>query len=577
MELDEQDSNEFEQGLLSQLPYTTSLDMLWSGAGQGLPSTESAFLGSVEGMGECSSQELPPSVTSLGPSPSVVQSRLPARHVPRTTHALGRPVETTVVSTCTGVRSSSFVRSRWPAPFPFPTPYAMPSCWPGMVPQSNQPTPLDTSLTEEIKKLTTSLSTFQATVKTEFKKVSDRLKLVEDRSVSVGGTLEVSAPISSPTPREETDDDLFSLAPRSQEKIFSEEDEEGDGSPVRSRHCVSNSAIAPPSVDESVGGEDEDPSPPLTDREQLRSRVYAIRRELSEIPMSSPPRQVLAPSDFMSCSGLVKDRPKGYKSFPESGHTKSALAFVNESIDNFHSSKGSGGTKFNGFGPSTFPVSKVRIKDFDIHDSSIGKGYPSCDRSYSSLLGTKPVEGLNLSQSLWSKSESNIRLSSSILGTAEHFLAAAGALLKDKGDEFDELKSFLLQVDKSLGSAQLLLMGTLANFSMSKRQEMLDKTSLSEPLKESLLLSPLVKDKLFGFPINKLQDEINKGPQNVKVNVHVSGGQRNVTTSSSSSLPSSSGAKKGSFNSAGQKRRSGGSKQTASSGKKAKLEKKSSK
>jgi hypothetical protein len=30
-------------------------------------------------------------------------------------------------------------------------------------------------------------------------------------------------------------------------------------------------------------------------------------------------------------------------------------------------------------------------------------------------------------------------------------MAAAGSLLKDKGDEFDELKSVLLQVDQSLG------------------------------------------------------------------------------------------------------------------------------
>jgi hypothetical protein len=43
---------------------------------------------------------------------------------------------------------------------------------------------------------------------------------------------------------------------------------------------------------------------------------------------------------------------------------------------------------------------------------------------------------------------------------AEHLMAAAGSLLKDKGDEFDELKSLLLQVDQSLGVSQLLLMGT---------------------------------------------------------------------------------------------------------------------
>jgi hypothetical protein len=59
---------------------------------------------------------------------------------------------------------------------------------------------------------------------------------------------------------------------------------------------------------------------------------------------------------------------------------------------------------------------------------------------------------------------------SSVLGTAEHFMAAAGSLLKDKRDEFDELRSLLLQVDQSLGVSQLLLMGTFSNFTLSKRQ-----------------------------------------------------------------------------------------------------------
>ena len=88
-------------------------------------------------------------------------------------------------------------------------------------------------------------------------------------------------------------------------------------------------------------------------------------------------------------------------------------------------------------------------------------------------MGTKPVEGLVLSESTWARSESNFLLMSSVLGTAEHFMAAAGSLRKDKGDEFDELKSLLLQVDQSLSVSQLLLMGTLSNFTLSKRQEML--------------------------------------------------------------------------------------------------------
>jgi hypothetical protein len=107
----------------------------------------------------------------------------------------------------------------------------------------------------------------------------------------------------------------------------------------------------------------------------------------------------------------------------------------------------------------------------------------------------------------------------SVLGTAEHCMAAAGSLLKEKGDEFDELKSLLLQVDQSLGVSQLLLMCTLSNFTLSKRQEMLDRSHIHEPLEEILLCSPLVKGKLFRLPLGKLQEEVSKTPQTVKVDV----------------------------------------------------------
>jgi hypothetical protein len=51
-----------------------------------------------------------------------------------------------------------------------------------------------------------------------------------------------------------------------------------------------------------------------------------------------------------------------------------------------------------------------------------------------------------------------------------------------KGDEFDELKSLLLQVDQSLDVSQLLLMGTFSSCTLSKRQEMLDRSPIPEPL-----------------------------------------------------------------------------------------------
>jgi hypothetical protein len=84
---------------------------------------------------------------------------------------------------------------------------------------------------------------------------------------------------------------------------------------------------------------------PFKERMRIHQRLDIGKRldiEFTPVPISSPPWKVLAPSDFMSCSGLVKDKPKGYKFFPESGHTKSALDFMNESISDFHSSKGTG-------------------------------------------------------------------------------------------------------------------------------------------------------------------------------------------------------------------------------------------
>jgi hypothetical protein len=107
---------------------------------------------------------------------------------------------------------------------------------------------------------------------------------------------------------------------------------------------------------------------------------------------------------------------------------------------------------------------------------------------------------------------------SGVLGTAEHFMAAVGSLRKDKGDEFDELTSVLLLVDQSLVVSQLLLMGTLSNFTLSKRQEiMLDKSPIPEPLKETVVFLSS-EDELFGLPLGK-------SPQTVKVDVQVSTSQ----------------------------------------------------
>ncbi|CAG2222306.1 unnamed protein product [Mytilus edulis] len=163
----------------------------------------------------------------------------------------------------------------------------------------------------------------------------------------------------------------------------------------------------------------------------------------------------------------------------------------------------------SGFGMSSFS-DQVKYKDFDIFDSSLGRLVPSCDKSMSSLLGKKPVDGLRLTQPVWSKTENLLRSASQVLGTAEHFLAATGHLLNSEDSVVPaEVRSFLLQLDKALGSSQLLLMGSIANCTLSKRAEFLENISIAEPLKDSLLKSPL-SDKMFGLPLQRVQEELSK-------------------------------------------------------------------
>jgi hypothetical protein len=115
-----------------------------------------------------------------------------------------------------------------------------------------------------------------------------------------------------------------------------------------------------------------------------------------------------------------------------------------------------------------------------------------------------------------------------VLCSADYFLSTAGCLLQGKeGTEYEEIKSFLLQVDQFIGVAQLLLMVFLFNSTLSKRTEILEKASVLESVKDSLLASPLT-NKSFGLSLKQLQAEIAKHPQPVKVNVQVSGGKRPV-------------------------------------------------
>jgi hypothetical protein len=89
---------------------------------------------------------------------------------------------------------------------------------------------------------------------------------------------------------------------------------------------LSDSCLSPVlSVDEGRSPEDQVSVENLS----LKARLYAIRRELSSpYSFASPPGSSHQPSDFQSCSGLVRDASKSCVTFPESSHYKSALDSV---------------------------------------------------------------------------------------------------------------------------------------------------------------------------------------------------------------------------------------------------------
>lgn len=115
-------------------------------------------------------------------------------------------------------------------------------------------------------------------------------------------------------------------------------------------------------------------------------------------------------------------------------------------------------------------------------------------------------------------------------------MSAVAPLLKDSSLSA-EVKPFLLQVDKALGASRLLIMGSLANCTLSKRSEILEWTRVSDSLKDALIKSPL--DKIFGLPLNQVQKHLRQTPALVKVNVSISGNNSKRGSSSSSARGSS--------------------------------------
>jgi hypothetical protein len=203
--------------------------------------------------------------------------------------------------------------------------------------------------------------------------MSDDLATISFRISS----LEAGHRVSLPTPCEEVSD-LISMAPGSQEATFLSEDEheEGESSMARVSDKVPLAGQTKSVTSTDVGSprESEAEDSSVSSKDQLRARVYSLLREVAHVPLSSPPRLKKT-----SC-GLVQDKPNTFGSFPESNHASSAIQFVNDCLSVKLNDKFSQGSSFSGFGASSFP-GNFKSKDFEIHDSSIGKTAPVTSRS----------------------------------------------------------------------------------------------------------------------------------------------------------------------------------------------------
>ena len=215
--------------------------------------------------------------------------------------------------------------------------------------------------------------------------MSDDLATIPSRISS----LEAGHRVSLLTLCEEVSD-LISMAPGRQEATFLSEDEHEEGESSMSRvvdkvpFAGQTKSVISTDVDTPRESEAEDS--PVSSKDQLRARVYSLLREVAHVPLFSPPIFKKTSSIFETSCGLVQDKPNTFGSFPESNHASSAIQFVNYCLSVKVNDKSSQGSSYSGFGASSFP-GNFKSKDFEIHDSSIGKTAPVCDVFFTTSWG----------------------------------------------------------------------------------------------------------------------------------------------------------------------------------------------
>ena len=113
----------------------------------------------------------------IGPNNSSGSQLRLTRPQAKITHTFSRPIDTTIPSSSmapTCIRSNAFYRSRWPTNYLYPPnqtmpsfdPYSLPPFWHGpSTGRYDQGTPLDSSISGDLKALTNYVNQFQAITK----------------------------------------------------------------------------------------------------------------------------------------------------------------------------------------------------------------------------------------------------------------------------------------------------------------------------------------------------------------------------------------------------------------------------
>ena len=162
--------NREEQGLgLSPWGSATTSDEFWDRSLEDNPQfpISVALAEIVDGSRQVFTPSNRPSSVTGPNNSSGSQLRL-TRPQAKTTHTFSRPIDTTIPSSSmalSGIRSNEFYRSRWSTNYLYPPnqtipsfdPYSLPPFWHGHITgRYGQGTPLDSSISEDIKALTSS-------------------------------------------------------------------------------------------------------------------------------------------------------------------------------------------------------------------------------------------------------------------------------------------------------------------------------------------------------------------------------------------------------------------------------------